>query len=232
MNKTTEKLNNTQNQEQKVPAGLRDVADTAAVIAQAVQKVEDSRTEVPGLQEAIRPKEKQRILKARPDTERRAQEMVVVARNFPRYASAEIVDELDANLAYIAQLRTYQAALANALKVVDDTMFLRLSEAWKSALDLYSVLSRQKAVEPELNPGLANMTASLALGPRKAAQARANGQKGATTGTNNPQPVSNGNGSSTTATPASAPETSQGTVSINPTPATPAPASSADSSTH
>ena len=150
-------------------------ANASGLIAQSVADVEQSRARVPDLQNAIKPKDKQRVLKPRPDTERRAMEMVVAGTNFPQYVPATLVAELDAVLTYIAALRTYQAALTNALQVVDDTMFVKLSVAWKSALDIYSALQRQTTLKPELIPGLANMTASLSLGPRTPRTPAANG---------------------------------------------------------
>ena len=151
--------------------------EVALQMQQSVQEIEQSRARIP-LEGAINPKEKNRLLKARPDTERRAMEMIVAARNFPHHVPASLVDDLEARLVYLEHLRNYQSALANTLKVVNDTMFLNLSKTWKSTLDLYSTLSRQTNLEPEILPGLANMTAALALGRRATATPTAEGANG------------------------------------------------------
>ena len=65
---------------------------------------------------------------------------------------AALPDDLDLELAEIEALRAYEAALENAMKVVKDTMYRKMSRAWKGTLDLYNVLQRQAGAEPEILP--------------------------------------------------------------------------------
>ena len=132
----------------------------------SVEDVERSRARVP-LENAMKPEAKNRLVKARPNMERHAQEMVVAARNFPHHLRAGIADDLESELLFVEELRRYHAALENALQVVEDTLFVKMSRSYKMTLDIYNGLSRQASIEPEVLPGLESFAASLSSGKRR-----------------------------------------------------------------